>query len=175
MEVAIRRATEESAAGVLLFRRHEGHLQVLLVHPGGPFWATKDWGAWSIPKGEPEEGEGLLDAAIRELAEETGIAPHGETLLPLGVIRHRGGKVVYAWALERDWDPTRLHSNTFTTQWPPHSTRLETFPEIDRAEWFSVSEARRRILPGQVPLLDALMEAQLPPAALHGLQLSALW
>lgn len=151
---------QTTSAGVLLFRRRGGALQVLLVHPGGPYWATKDLGGWSLPKGRPEPGESLLDAAKRELAEETGIILHQEPMMPLGTIRQRGGKTIYAWTLEKDWDPETLRSNVFELDWPPHSGCPQSFPEIDRADWFSLPEARRRILPGQAPLLDAFEDSQ---------------
>jgi len=147
------------SAGLLLYRGSALEtLEVLLVHPGGPFWAKKDLGAWSIPKGEAEPGEDLLAAARRELAEETGFAATGPTL-PLGHVRQRGGKVVHAWAVHGDADPRRLRSGTFELEWPPRSGRLQTFPEVDRADWFGLAEARRRIHPGQAPLLDALVAA----------------
>jgi predicted NUDIX family NTP pyrophosphohydrolase len=131
---------------------------VLLVHPGGPFWAKKDLGAWSIPKGEAEPGEDLLEAARRELAEETGFTAPGPTL-SLGHARQRGGKVVHAWAVRGDADPSRLRSGTFEIEWPPRSGRAQAFPEVDRAAWFDLAEARRRIHPGQAPFLDALAAA----------------
>ncbi len=145
------------SAGLLLFRRAAAGLEVLLVHPGGPFWARKDAGAWSIPKGEVAPGEDPLAAARRELAEETGCAPEG-TALPLGSVRQKAGKLVHAWAVEADVDPAALRSNEFTIEWPPRSGRMRSFPEVDRAEWFDLAEARRRILAGQTPLLDALAE-----------------
>lgn len=145
------------SAGIVLFRRvgDDRRIEVLLVHPGGPFWATKDLGAWSIPKGEPNEGEDLLDVARREFEEETGGTATGRAL-PLGSIRQPGGKTVHAWAIEGDFDPARLESNTFTMEWPRGSGRMREFPEVDRAAWFPLSEARRRILKGQLPLLDRL-------------------
>ena len=133
-------------------------LQVLLVHPGGPFWAKKDLGAWSVPKGEVAEGEDALAAARREFEEETGVAVEGE-FVALGEVRQAGGKVVTAWALEGDFDPAGLRSNTFTMEWPPRSGRMAEFPEVDRAQWFGVDEAREKILAGQLPLIDALVEA----------------
>lgn len=125
------------------------------MHPGGPFWASKDSGAWSIPKGEFEPGEDPETAAFRELAEETGWTPTGATI-PLAPIRQAGGKTVYGWALQADVDPTSLHSNTFSMEWPPRSGTQRDFPEVDRAEWFSMETARQKILPGQLPLLDDL-------------------
>lgn len=145
------------AAGIILFRRTPESVDVLLVHPGGPFWAGKDLGAWSIPKGQPEDGEDLLDAAKRELTEETGARAEGD-LLPLSSVKQPGGKTVHAWATESAFDPAQLKSSTFTMEWPRASGRVRTYPEVDRAEWFSLAEARRRILPGQLPLLDRLEE-----------------
>jgi predicted NUDIX family NTP pyrophosphohydrolase len=150
-------ATKRSA-GILLHRRRDGAHEVLLVHPGGPFWAKKDAGAWSIPKGEYQDGEEPRAAALREFAEELGTpAPDGE-LVELGEVRQRGGKVVTAWALDGDADADAIRSNTFTMQWPPRSGTMREFPEVDRAAWFSLDEARERILPGQAPLLDRLAE-----------------
>ncbi|MGH7562605.1 MAG: NUDIX domain-containing protein [Gemmatimonadales bacterium] len=143
------------STGLLLYRIGGEGLEVFLVHPGGPFWAKKDPGAWSIPKGEPTQGEELADAARREFCEETGFAPAGE-LRPLASVRQAGGKVVHAWALAGDCDPAKIRSNTFTLEWPPRSGQQREFPEVDRAAWFPIAEARRRILPGQLPLLDEL-------------------
>lgn len=143
---------------MVLYRRTRHGLEVLLVHPGGPFWARRDSGAWSIPKGEPRAGEDLLAAAVRELGEETGF-PIAGPLRSLGSIRQRGGKQVHAWAAESDVDPAALCSNTFTMEWPPRSGRRRAFPEADRAAWFELAEARRRINPGQAPLLDVLAAA----------------
>jgi len=141
-------------AGLLLFRRC-GELEVLLIHPGGPFWAKKDLGAWSLPKGEIEENEEPLDAAKREFAEETGFAVSGE-FLPLNPIRQSGGKIVHAWAVEGDCDAARVQSNLFSMEWPPKSGTLRQFPEVDRAAWFSIPEAGRRILPAQKDFLEQL-------------------
>jgi predicted NUDIX family NTP pyrophosphohydrolase len=145
----------KTSAGLLLFRRKHGELQVLLAHPGGPFWASRDDGAWSIPKGEVASGEEALDAAMREFQEETGFVVTGafRALTPL---RQRGGKVIHAWAVQGDCDPASLRSNTFSLEWPPRSGRIEKFPEIDRAAWFPVSEATRRIVPGQAGFLREL-------------------
>jgi len=145
----------KTSAGLLLFRTRGGELEVLLVHPGGPFWAKKDEGAWSIPKGEINEGEDPLAAARREVQEELGAAPDGK-FIPLAPVRQAGGKVVLAWAIEADIDPAAITSNTFQLEWPPRSGRQQTFPEVDRAAWFTISEARSKILRGQVPLMDAL-------------------
>jgi predicted NUDIX family NTP pyrophosphohydrolase len=145
----------KQSAGLLMFRRREPTLEVFLVHPGGPFWARKDLGAWSVPKGEHQADEDPLAAARREFAEETGIVPEG-AFLALDPIRQAGGKVVRAFALEGDCDPATIHSNTFVMEWPPRSGRQQTFPEVDRAAWFAIDEARRRIVKGQAPLLDQL-------------------
>ena len=140
-----------------MFRRRNSELQVFLVHPGGPFWKNKDAGAWSIPKGECQEGEDPLQAAKREFEEETGFKVDGE-FVALGEIKQAGGKVVTAWALEGDCAPAEVRSNTFSMEWPPKSGHKKEFPEIDRAEWFSVEEARERMLKGQLPFLDRLVE-----------------
>ena len=146
------------SAGILLYRQRAGELDVLLVHPGGPFWAKKDAGAWSIPKGEYSEGEDPLAVARRELMEETGARLEGECL-QLGEVVQPGRKVVTAFALEGDLDPASLRSNTFELEWPPKSGRKATFPEIDRAQWFTLAEAEHKILSGQRPLLERLVEA----------------
>ena len=145
------------SAGLLLYRLKNGRLEVLLVHPGGPYWAKKDDGAWSIPKGEYTEGEEPLAAARREFEEETGICPEGEAI-PLGTIRQPGGKLVTAFAMEGDLDASAIRSNTFSMEWPPRSGRMQTFPEVDRAGWFEKEEAERKILRGQLPILRALWE-----------------
>lgn len=147
----------KKSAGLLLFRRTSGSLEVLLVHPGGPFWARRDLGAWTIPKGEHPETEEPLAAARREFQEETGQEASGE-FLPLGSIRQKSGKHVTAWALERDFDPESLCSNTVFVEWPPRSGRKLEVPEVDRAQWFSPEEAYERILEAQRPLLDALQK-----------------
>lgn len=146
------------SAGILLYRRRPGELEVLLVHPGGPFWAHKDLHAWSIPKGEPDAGEDLFAAALREFHEETGFAPDPDGALRLQPCRQRGGKVVHAWAIEGDCDPRELASNIFTMEWPPGSGRLQDFPEVDRAAWFRPSQARRKLHRGQIAILDELEE-----------------
>jgi predicted NUDIX family NTP pyrophosphohydrolase len=152
-------ATKRSA-GVLLFRRSGGATEFLLIHPGGPFWAKKDEGAWSIPKGQIEEAEEPRACAIRELEEELGpaAAVDPEELIELGSIRQRAGKVVEAWAAEAEFDPASLASNTFTMEWPPRSGKQAEFPEVDRAEWFELEAARAKILPAQAELLDRLLE-----------------
>jgi len=147
------------SAGILLHRMQQGRLQVLLVHPGGPFFARKDAGAWSIPKGEIEEGEEPWDVARREFEEETGHpAPDGASI-ELGEITQKGGKVVVAWALEGDLDPATAHSNTFQFAWPPGSGRYITIPEIDRVEWFSPDDARVPLKETQHPFIDRLLVA----------------
>lgn len=143
------------SAGLLLYRRREGALEVFLVHPGGPFWARRDEGAWSVPKGEPGADEELLAAARREFAEETGHTAAGP-FTPLTPRRQAGGKRVHAWAAEGDCDPVALRSNNFTLEWPPRSGRSQEFPEVDRAAWFPLDEARRRINKGQRGFLDEL-------------------
>jgi predicted NUDIX family NTP pyrophosphohydrolase len=143
------------SAGILMYQRMSDGLQVLLVHPGGPFWATKDLGAWSIPKGEHEETDEPLAVAIREFAEETGLTPRG-SFHPLGTVKQAGGKTATAFALEGTFDPQTLVSNTFEMEWPPRSGKRRSVPEVDRAAWFTLDEARRRILPSQTPFLDQL-------------------
>lgn len=143
------------SGGLLLYRFRDGHLEVLLGHPGGPFWSKKDLGAWSIPKGEIDEGEDALQAAIREFEEETGVRVEG-AFRPLAAVRQPGGKTVHAWAVEGDFDPAGLRSNTFALAWPPRSGNLVEFPELDRVAWFSIEEAGGRILKGQAPFLDEL-------------------
>ena len=144
-----------TSAGLLLYRRRGAALEVLLVHPGGPFWRNKDLGAWSIPKGEAAPGEDLLAVARRELREEIGVDVDG-AFLPLSPVRQAGGKVVHAWAVAAEVDPDGIVSNTFQMEWPPRSGRQQTFPEVDRAAWFTIDEARRRILSAQVGLIDEL-------------------
>ena len=146
------------SAGILLHRSRNGAREVLLVHPGGPFWARKDAGAWSIPKGEYEDGEDARACALREFSEELGAPPPDGELVDLGEVRQKAGKVVTAWALEGDADADQIRSNTFTMEWPPRSGQTKEFPEIDRAQWFALDEARTRILPAQAPLLDRLVE-----------------
>jgi predicted NUDIX family NTP pyrophosphohydrolase len=146
------------SAGILLYRVGSAGPEVLLVHPGGPFWARKDEGAWSIPKGEHADGEEPVDCARREFAEETGSTLALERLVPLGEVRQRSGKWVSAWAAEGDLDPADVRSNTFEMEWPPRSGRTQEFPEVDRAEWFALEEAQRRLLPAQAPFVDRLRE-----------------
>ena len=147
------------SAGILLHRlAGDGTREVLLGHMGGPFWARKDERAWTIPKGEPEPGEDLLATALREFAEELGSALPPVELTPLGEVRQAGGKVVTAWAARGDLDAAAVRSGTFDLQWPPRSGRVQQFPEVDRAAWFTVAQARVKIVAGQVPLLDRLAE-----------------
>lgn len=145
------------SAGLLMYRRRNDWVEVLLAHPGGPFWAKKDLGAWSIPKGEFGVDEDALPAAKREFEEETGVTPQGE-FISLGELKQAGGKVVAAWAVEGDCDPSRLKSNLFSMEWPPRSGRMAEFPEVDRWAWFTLDEARERILAGQQEFLDRLVE-----------------
>lgn len=145
----------KASAGILLFRERAGRLEVLLAHPGGPYWAKKDAGAWTIPKGEIAEDEEPLAAARREFEEETGARVEGEPL-PLRPRRQPGGKLVHAWAMRGDLDPTAVRSITFTMEWPPRSGRQQAFPEVDRAGWFGLPDARGKILKGQAPFLDEL-------------------
>lgn len=146
-----------TSAGIVMYRRRGRSLDVLLVHPGGPFWRRKDAGAWSIPKGEFDPAEPAEAAARREFAEELGRRPEGE-LIPLGEIRQSGGKRVIAFAMEGDFDASRIESNTFEMEWPPRSGRRAVFPEVDRAAWFALADARDKIIAGQAPLLDRLAE-----------------
>lgn len=150
--------TAKKSAGVLLYREISGDLQVLLVHPGGPFWTKKDDGAWSIPKGEYSEPEDPLAAARREFAEETGASVSGDAI-PLGTVRQSGGKQVYCFAVMGEYDPNCLKSNTFSVEWPPRSGKQQNFPEVDRAAWFPLEIARRKILKGQADFLSALERA----------------
>ena len=146
------------SAGVLMFRRGTGALEVLLAHPGGPFWAKKDEGAWTIPKGMIEEGEDRIAAARREFSEETGHSPTGE-FVSLGSVKQKSGKIVHAWAVEGEFDPSRLVANLCEVEWPPRSGRKILVPEIDRVEWFGLDAARVKILPAQSPFLDRLVAA----------------
>lgn len=145
------------SAGLLPFRKRDDLTEVFLVHPGGPFWARRDEGAWSLAKGVVEAGEDLLAAARREFQEETGFEAQGR-FIELGELKQPGGKIVHAWAVEQDLDPARLKSNTFTLEWPKGSGTTREFPEVDRGEWFGLDEARQKILKGQVEFLDRLLE-----------------
>ena len=146
------------SAGILLYRRTNGEPEVLLVHPGGPYWEKKDLGAWSIPKGEYDDAEDPCACALREFEEELGAQPPEGELAALGSAKQSGGKVVTAWAVEGDLDPAGARSNTFTLEWPPRSGVMREFPEVDRAEWFTLDDARQRINPAQAVFLDRLRE-----------------
>ena len=146
---------QKTSAGLLLYRRR-GELEVFLVHPGGPFWAKKDIGSWTIPKGEIAEGEEPLEAAKREFLEETGFEINGN-FQQLNAIKQAGGKIVQAWAIAADCDPAQLQSNRFAMEWPPKSGKTRDFPEVDRAGWFTVAEARRKILAGQLAFIDQVV------------------
>jgi predicted NUDIX family NTP pyrophosphohydrolase len=143
----------KQSAGLLFYRLRAGSAEYLLVHPGGPFWKNKDLGAWSIPKGEFNAGDDALEAAKREFNEETGFAAAGD-FIPLHAIKQRSGKMVLAWLAAGDFDASQVASNTFSMEWPPRSGKMAEFPEIDRAEWFSLEAAREKILDAQRPLLD---------------------
>ena len=147
----------KKSAGLLMYRRRQSGLEVFLVHPGGPFWARRDEGAWSIPKGEYASGEDPLDTARREFQEETGFEGEGD-FIPLTPRKQPSGKVISAWALEGDCDASLIKSNTFSMEWPPRSGRQQEFPEVDRAGWFTVPAAKEKILKGQVPFLNELNE-----------------
>jgi predicted NUDIX family NTP pyrophosphohydrolase len=150
------KAAGVQSAGLLVYRRRDGHTEVLLVHPGGPFWQKRDDGAWSIPKGEIAENEVAVDVARREFQEELGIpAPDGRPV-DLGEVRQSGGKIVHAWALQGDLDVSRITSNTFEMEWPPRSGRMRGFPEVDRAGWFELDTARRKLITAQQGFLDRL-------------------
>jgi predicted NUDIX family NTP pyrophosphohydrolase len=151
------RTGKKRSAGILMYRREGDDFLLLLVHPGGPFWAKKDFGSWSIPKGEYAEGEEALAAARREFTEETGCKPEGE-FQPLGEITQSGGKRVAAWAVSGDFDPQTLTSNRFEMEWPPRSGQIRSFPEVDRAAWFTVAEARERLLRAQTTFIDRLLD-----------------
>jgi len=150
----------KKSAGLMLYRQAPdgSGIEVLLVHPGGPFWRKKDEGAWTVPKGEFDDNEEPLAAAKREFREELGCpAPDGD-YFSLGSIKQKGGKTVYAWAVKGEFDPAKLKSNTFSYEWPPSSKRIQEFPEVDRAEWFTPEMAKRKILPAQEPFIDQLLE-----------------
>ncbi|EAQ35276.1 hypothetical protein NB311A_13206 [Nitrobacter sp. Nb-311A] len=151
-------SSRKISAGILLFRRKGKRIEVLLGHPGGPFWKKKDHGAWTIPKGLVASGEDLLDAARREFEEETGHRG-GDDHIPLGKAKQPGGKTVHVWAAEGKWNPDKLKSNLFEMEWPPRSGKHQSFPELDRAAWFSIDEAFLRILKGQGVFLDRLKDA----------------
>lgn len=149
---------EQHSAGILLFRRREHEVEVLLVHPGGPFWTNKDLGAWSIPKGLIHGGEDLWETALREFQEETGFAVQGQPVYLGEFPQPSGKKIVHAWVVEQDLDAARIVSNTFQLEWPKGSGQTKEFPEIDRAAWFDIREAKQRILPGQLPILEKLVQ-----------------
>ena len=154
--------SSKSSAGLLLYRRPFGRLEIYLAHPGGPFWSNRDAGAWTIPKGVPEPGEDLLTAACREFEEETGVHALGP-FLSLGSIRQKAGKVVHAWAWEGDADPEKVVSNTMRIEWPRGSGRVHTFPEVDRCAWFDPYTARQKINLAQAEFIDRLESALLEP------------
>ena len=159
--------TTKQSAGLLMYRKRGESVQILLVHPGGPFWAKKDLGSWSMPKGEFSEDEDALKAARREFEEETGFLPTGQ-FARLGAIRQPSGKLIHAWAFEGDLDAKKVKSNTFSVEWPPQSGKQQEFPEVDRAEWFTIETAREKIIKGQVEFLDELLrvlESGAPEAA----------
>jgi predicted NUDIX family NTP pyrophosphohydrolase len=149
------------SAGLLVYRRRDRAVEVLLVHPGGPFWRNRDDRAWSVPKGEVGEGDDWLADARREMREETGFVPDGP-FVRLAPVRQPGGKTIHVWAVAADWDSSRLTSDTFAMEWPPRPGRVQRFPEVDRAGWFEIAEARRKILRGQVGLLDELEQLLRP-------------
>jgi predicted NUDIX family NTP pyrophosphohydrolase len=150
----------KQSAGLLMYRRRRGELEVFLVHPGGPFWAKKDTGAWSLPKGEYRPGDDPLAAARREFREETGFSVAGE-FIPLTPLKQPSGKIIQAWAVEGDCDAGAIRSNTFTLEWPPRSGRQQEFPEVDRAAWFTLAAAREKIIKGQVGFLEELERLKL--------------
>ena len=152
------------SAGILLFRRRDGQVQVLLVHLGGPFWSKKDDGAWFIPKGELEAAEEPLSAARREFREELGCEPPNGEPLPLGTVKNKSGKLIYAWALEGDFELEGFASNTFTLEWPPRSGQMREFPEIDRAAFFALADAEPKLHPAEQPFLERLRALLVEPA-----------
>jgi predicted NUDIX family NTP pyrophosphohydrolase len=145
----------KKSAGLLMYRHRRGELEFFLIHPGGPYWQNKDWHAWSIPKGEIGPGEDAFAAAKREFWEETGLTPAGP-FQPLTTVKQSGGKVVMAWAFEGDCDPAGVKSNSFSLEWPPRSGQFQNFPEVDRAAWFSLNEAKERIIKAQAAFLEEL-------------------
>jgi predicted NUDIX family NTP pyrophosphohydrolase len=157
-------ARKKLSAGILLYRLSGGEIQVLLVHPGGPFWAGKDDGAWSLPKGEYGEGDDPLATARREFSEETGSQVNGP-FRPLSPVRQPSGKLVSAWVVEGDLDASTVKSNTFSLEWPPHSGKIQEFPEVDRGAWFDIATARTKLQPGQGAFLDQLLLLLKDPGA----------
>ncbi len=147
----------KKSAGLLMYHRRDGELEVMLVHPGGPFWAKKDLGSWSIPKGEYTHEEDPFEVATREFQEETGFKPEGE-FTPLAPIKQPSGKLITVWAFEGDCDASKIKSNTFTMEWPPHSGKQQEFPEVDRAGWFKISVAKEKIIKGQIGFIDELYQ-----------------
>jgi predicted NUDIX family NTP pyrophosphohydrolase len=156
------RARPKQSAGILVYRSRVASLHVLLVHPGGPFWAKKDDGAWFIPKGEINPDEAPLAAAYREFREEVGLEPPAGPPLDLGTVKNKGGKLIYGWALEGDLDLTGFHSNTFELEWPPRSGKKREFPEVDQARYFSVEEALVKMHPAELPLVERLLRLLRP-------------
>jgi len=152
------------SAGILVYRFASGVLEVFLVHPGGPFWAKRDQGSWSVPKGELDEGAGLLETAQREFREETGLPIEGE-FIELTPLRQPSGKLVHAWAVNGEIDASRVESNTFSMEWPPHSGKQQQFPEVDRAQWFAMPEAFEKLLPGQRGFHEELEQMVVGPTA----------
>jgi predicted NUDIX family NTP pyrophosphohydrolase len=150
------------SAGILLYRVRNQALEVLLVHPGGPFWKNKEVGAWSIPKGEFTDEEDPLEAALRELEEETGMPVKRSTCIPLTPVKQKGGKLILAWAMKGNLDTTKINSNSFEMEWPPKSGKMQTFQEVDKADWFTIPAAKEKINPAQAALLDELAEVTGP-------------
>ncbi|HEY5393380.1 MAG TPA: NUDIX domain-containing protein [Hanamia sp.] len=146
----------KKSAGLLLYRIKNNLMEILLVHPGGPFWQKKDIGSWSIPKGEVEEGEELLKAAFRETEEETGLKLEENKPLPLNPVKQKSGKIIYAFALQADVKIDNIKSNLFEMEWPPRSGKKQSFPEVDKAQWFSIEEAKMKIVPGQIAIIEQL-------------------
>lgn len=146
----------KKSAGLLLYRIKNNLMEILLVHPGGPFWQKKDIGSWSIPKGEVEEGEELLKAAFRETEEETGLKPDENQVFPLNPVKQKSGKIIYAFALKTDVKIDLIKSNLFEMEWPPRSGKKKSFPEVDKVEWFSIEEAKKKIVPGQMAIIGQL-------------------
>ena len=146
------------SAGILLYRRRAEVVEVLLAHPGGPIWANRDDGAWSLPKGEADDAGDYLEVARREFEEEIGVSPQCVEPQPLGSVTQKSGKVVFGWACKGDVDPTRQRSNTFSMEWPPRSGRIQEFPEVDRVEWFPPETARHKLNPAQAVFVDRLLE-----------------
>ena len=146
---------QKKSAGILLYRFHNNCIEILLVHPGGPYWAKKDAGAWSIPKGEFEENEDPLNAATREMKEETGVTISGE-FIELTPVKQKSRKLIYAWGVQGNINPEELTSNTFEIEWPPRSGKKKSFPEIDKAAWFKPEEAKKKIIEGQIPLIEEI-------------------